>query len=131
MNQYNEPAQIATSDRGNTVVNSARSTSNWNKLSLKTKVTLIATLLGLVPLAAIGTLSYVQINNALKEQTAQTQKTRAQALADKLNRFIFERNGDAEILAAQPIFADPKLAAITSTEYKGKLLDQYVASYQV
>ncbi|PSB58620.1 hypothetical protein C7B77_04120, partial [Chamaesiphon polymorphus CCALA 037] len=112
-------------------MNSTRSTSSWNKLSLKTKVTLIATLLGLAPLAAIGTLSFVQINNALKEQTAQDQQTRAQAVADKLNRFIFERNGDVEVLAGQPIFADPKLSATTSLESKQRLLDQYVASYQV
>ncbi|AFY95319.1 methyl-accepting chemotaxis protein [Chamaesiphon minutus] len=131
MNQYNEPAQINTIDRGNTVINRSQSTSKWNKLTLKTKVTLIATLLGLAPLAAIGALSYVQINNALKEQTAQDQKVRATAIADKLNRFVFERYGDVEVLAAQPIFADAKLSAITSLESKQRLLDQYVASYQV
>jgi methyl-accepting chemotaxis protein PixJ len=106
-------------------------TAKWSKLSLKTKVTLLAALLGLAPIAAIGTLSYSQIDAALRTQTAQEQKTRAIQIADKFNRFIFERNGDVEVLASQPVFADPKLAALTSAEAKTKLLDQYIASYQI
>ncbi len=139
MNQFNEPNQFTNAElttemfdrQGELAMNASKSTSQWNQLSLKTKVTLLATMLGLLPLAAIGTLSYFQINNALREQTAQTQKSRAEAIADKFNRFIFERNGDVETLAAQPIFADTKLAATTSLASKIALLDQYVASYQV
>jgi methyl-accepting chemotaxis protein PixJ len=130
MNQFNEITQF-TPTQSAIVNNAASSRSKWSKLSLKTKGTLFATLLGFVPLVAIGTLSYFQINNSLKAQISATQKNRAEAVADKLNRFVFERNGDVEILAVQPIFADLKLAAITSTESKAKLLDQYVASYQV
>jgi methyl-accepting chemotaxis protein PixJ len=126
MNQYNEATQFSSSDKIDST-----STSKWSKLSLKTKVTLISTVLGLAPIAAIGALSYSQINNALREQTAQTQQARAETLADKLNRFIFERNGDVEILSSQPIFADSKLAAITSQESKNQLLDRYVTSYLV
>jgi methyl-accepting chemotaxis protein PixJ len=128
MNQYNEVTQFNNSNRA---ADSASSTSKWNKLSLKTKVTLLATILGLAPIAAIGTFSYNQIHTALIDQTTQTQKARAEILADKFNRFIFERNGDVEILASQPIFADSKVASITSLESKNKLLDRYVASYQV
>jgi methyl-accepting chemotaxis protein PixJ len=129
MNQFNEPNQFGNVDR-TSVMNDAP-TAKWSRLSLKTKGTLLATLLGLIPIAAIGTLSYLQINSALREQTVEAQKNRAAAVADKLNRFVFERNGDVEILAAQPIFADPKLAAVASPQSKAKLLDQYVTSYQV
>ncbi len=106
-------------------------TMRWNRLSFKTKATLIAIALGLAPIAAIGTLSYLQISTSLKEQTYQTQKARAASIADKLNRFIFERNGDVETLAAQPMFANAKLAAIVPAADKTKLLDQYIDSYQV
>ncbi len=106
-------------------------TAKWSKLSLKTKVTLLAALLGLAPIAAIGSLSYSQIDAALRTQTAQDQKTRAIQIADKFNRFIFERNGDVEVLASQPVFADAKLAAFTSAAAKVKLLDQYITSYQI
>ncbi len=106
-------------------------TAKWSKLSLKTKVTLLAALLGLAPIAAIGLLSYRQIDNSLREETARSQKARAEQVADKFNRFVFERNGDVETLASQPVFADAKLAATTSLEAKTKLLDQYITSYQV
>jgi methyl-accepting chemotaxis protein PixJ len=127
MNQFNEVTQFSSGSTGN----SASSTSKWKNLSLKTKVTLLATVLGLAPIAVIGTLSYVQINNALREQTTQSQKDRAQTVADKLNRFVFERNGDVEALASQPVFADSKLSSLTAPESKIKLLDRYVDIYQV
>jgi methyl-accepting chemotaxis protein PixJ len=127
MNQFNEATQFSSNDRAGNLA----PTSKWRNLSLKTKATLIATILGMAPIAAIGTLSYLQINNALKEQTAHDQKVRATQIADKFNRFIFERNGDVETLAAQPIFADTKLAVATPAEDKTKLLDQYITSYQI
>ena len=131
MNQFNEITQFNISDAPAGAIDSSRSTTKWNNLSLKTKGTILATLLGLAPLAAIGTLGYVQINNALRQETVQSQKERAAQIADKFNRFIFERNGDVETLAAQPVFTDAKLAASTSLESKIKLFEQYVLSYQV
>lgn len=138
MNQYNDRIEpenflIEPENFTNTqfALDSSTSRSKWNKLSFKTKATLIAIILGLAPIAAIGTLSYSQISSTLEQQIFKAQKDRATAIADKLNRFVFERNGDAEILAAQPVFNNPRLAALTSTEEKAKLLDQYVSSYQV
>jgi methyl-accepting chemotaxis protein PixJ len=130
MNQPNPQTQLRTIDPAALAVASAP-TGKWSKLSLKTKVTLLATLLGLAPIAAIGALSYVQIDSALRQQTAQEQKTRAIEIADKFNRFIFERNGDVEVLASQPVFADSRLSALTPPEAKVKLLDQYISSYQI
>jgi methyl-accepting chemotaxis protein PixJ len=129
MNQSNPETQLRTIDSA--VLAASAPTNKWSKLSLKTKVTLLATILGLAPIAIIGALSYSQIDGALRTQTAQEQKNRAIEIADKFNRFIFERNGDVEVLASQPVFADAKLAALTSPEAKVKLLDQYVSSYQI
>jgi methyl-accepting chemotaxis protein PixJ len=111
--------------------NKPTSQFSWSNLGFKTKATLLGILLGIVPIVAVGSFSYLQISNTLKQQTIKTQSDRAAAVADKLNRFVFERNGDVEILAVQPIFADPKLSASTSAESKARLLDQYVASYLV
>jgi methyl-accepting chemotaxis protein PixJ len=130
MNQPNPQTQLNTLDPAALEITSAP-TGKWSKLSLKTKVTLLATILGLAPIAVIGALSYHQIDGALRTQVAQEQKTRAIEIADKFNRFIFERNGDVEVLASQPVFADAKLAALTSQEAKVKLLDQYISSYQI
>lgn len=103
----------------------------WNRLKFKTKATTIAIALGIVPIIAIGTLSYLQVSDSIQQQTTKTQQDRAATIADKLNRFVFDRNGDVETLASQPVFTDPKLALISSIERKNKLLDQYIASYKV
>jgi hypothetical protein len=106
----------------------------WTKvssLSFKTKATLLAIGLGLTPIAAIGTLNYFYIRSASLEQATKTQVARATSVADKLNRFVFERYADVQIVAALPIFTDAKTVETTSVESKNKLLDQFVRSYQV
>jgi methyl-accepting chemotaxis protein PixJ len=131
MNQFNE-SNMTSFDRHDLIAADAElATSKWNRLSFKTKATLLAIALGLMPIAAIGTLSYFQIKSSVEAQVIKVQTDRAQAVADQLNRSIFERNGDIEVLAAQPIFTDPKLSATTSLDSKQKLLDQYIESYQV
>ena len=139
MNQPNEPNQFDSTNittemfgrQDELAMNPVRPTSSWNNFSIKTKVTLLSTVLGLAPLVAIGALSYVQISNALREQTVQVQKDRAVQIADKFNRFIFERNGDVEVLASLPVFTDAKISAVGNTEFKNNLLQRYVDIYQV
>lgn len=131
MNQYNDNIEYSTFSEVDRLNLNSRAQSKWNRLSFKTKATLLAIALGLAPILAIGSFSYLQISSSTQKQIVKTQTERAAAVADKLNRFVFERNGDVETLAAQPVFADAKLAASTSAESKAKLLDQYVTSYQV
>lgn len=110
------------------------STNLWDKvntLSFKTKVTFLSIALGTIPIVAVGTINYVQIRSNLEQQTVRTQKARAESVADKLNRFIFERNGDIEVLSVLPIFADDKVSATTPVQSKVTLLDRFVTSYQV
>lgn len=110
------------------------STNLWTRvstLSFKTKATILAIVIGIAPSAVIGTLNYLQVRHASQQQAIKTQTAKAAAVADKLNRFVFERNGDVEILSSLPIFVDPKVAAISSIESKTQLLDRFVTSYQV
>lgn len=110
------------------------STQLWTKvntLSFKTKSVLVAIAVGVIPIAAIGTIDYLQVRHSSQQQTIKTQKARANAVADKLNRFVFERYGDVAILSSLPIFVDPKVAAIASPQSKSQLLDRFVSSYQV
>ena len=109
-------------------------TNLWTKvntLSFKTKATLVAIAVGVVPLVAIGTLNYFQVRNASLAETTKVQRARVESIADKLNRFVFERNGDVTILSSLPVFANAKVAAITSTADKNQLLDRFVSIYQV
>jgi methyl-accepting chemotaxis protein PixJ len=146
MTQFNdrlEPTQLGSAGQlapvgqlsiapSNLRLDSSRSSrSKWNKLSFKTKATLLAIALGLTPLAVVGTLSYLQISNTIQQQIVKSQTDRATAVADKLNRFAFERNGDIEILASLPIFTNSKVAATTPLAAKATTLNQYVKIYQV
>jgi methyl-accepting chemotaxis protein len=106
----------------------------WTKvttLSFKTKSIVLAIALGTIPVVASGTIDYFQVSNASQQQAIKNQKARAVTIADKLNRFVFERNGDVAIISALPIFATTKVAAITSVADKNKLLDRFVETYQV
>lgn len=110
------------------------STNLWIKLaniSFRSKVTALAIAVGVVPIGSIGLINYSQSSYSAQQQTIKTQKARAEAIAERLNRFIFERNGDIQVLAALPIFVDTKLATTASPASKTKLLDQFVSSYQV
>jgi methyl-accepting chemotaxis protein len=106
----------------------------WTKvttLSFKTKSIGLAIALGIIPIAAIGTISYFQISNASQQQAVKNQQERAEIIADKLNRFVFERNGDVSIISSLPIFTSAKVAATTAVTDKNKLLDRFVETYQV
>ncbi len=131
MNQFNgvDPTNFNRAELAKVSIDSTK--SKWNKLSFKTKATLLAISLGLAPIALIGALAYVQINSTLEQQTVKEQETFAVAVADKLNRFVFERNGDVEVLATLPFFTNAKTAATTPSVDKAAILDQYVKSYQV
>jgi methyl-accepting chemotaxis protein PixJ len=100
-------------------------------VSIKTKAAIFAALMGVIPVSLVGGLSIYQISQFTNKQIKSSQQEKATALADKMNRFLFERYGDVEVLAAQPIFAEAKIAATVTKEAKAKLLDQYVASYQL
>ncbi len=110
------------------------STNLWTKvttLSFKTKTTIIAIAVGIIPIAVIGSIDYIQVGNASQQQAIKTQSARAISTADKLNRFIFERYGDVSTISSLPTFTDPKVAALTSRERKNRLLNQFADNYKV
>jgi methyl-accepting chemotaxis protein len=109
------------------------STNLWTKVntsSFKTKAIILAIGLGIAPIAAIGTINYLQVQKTIQQQANRTQAARAAGASDKLNRFMFERNGDIQVLSSLPVFADSKVSTITSVENKNLLLDRFVKAYQ-
>ncbi len=99
--------------------------------SLKTKAAIFATLMAIIPASLVGALSVWQTNSFTNQQVSSRQQERAAAIADKLNRFVFERFGDVEIMAALPIFTDTKLVTTMASEEKSQLLDKYRDTYLV
>ncbi len=105
--------------------------NNKSFVSIKTKTTIFAILMGVVPVAIVGGLGIIQISSYSDKQIKSVQQERATGMADKMNRFLFERYGDIQVLATQPMFADAKISKVIPQEEKIKQFDAYIANYQV
>ncbi len=99
--------------------------------SLRTKAILLAIALGTIPVLITGALAYYSTNEAITQQVFALKQSRAQDLADKVNRFIFERYGDIEVLSKLDVFTNPTVREILSQKQKEEVLDSYLKSYQV
>jgi methyl-accepting chemotaxis protein PixJ len=106
-------------------------TSWWGKLRLATKASIVGAVLGVIPVMTIGSLGYFISNQTLADRIVRSQHEQANFLADKLNRFMFERYGDATVVSRQPIFNDPNFIKVATVVEKRKLLNDYVKTYQV
>jgi len=104
---------------------------NWRSLSLRSKATTLAVMIGALPILLIGTAGYLIVDNTVKQQVAASQTRASIAAGDKLSRFIFERYGDAKLLANLPIFTDPKVRKLYSTAERSDFLTKYAEIYGV
>jgi methyl-accepting chemotaxis protein PixJ len=103
--------------------------SIWSSIQLK--ATLAAIAIGTLPVIAIGGTAYYFASQSMATQTATAKKVRAIGLIDKVNRFIFERYSDIQIMADLNILTDAKLRATTPPLAKQAELDRFVKTYQV
>jgi methyl-accepting chemotaxis protein PixJ len=111
-----------------------RSQPLWSKLdpsrlNLKLKATLLAIVLGVTPAVLVGSYAFYTASQAYNAQLKQVKEAQALGIADKLNRYMFERFGDIQVLANLPVFSDPEVIAIKTVQEKQVLLDRYAQIY--
>jgi methyl-accepting chemotaxis protein PixJ len=99
-----------------------RSGFNFKSMSLKTKVAALAVALGTIPVVAIGSVTYYFASGALAEKVIKAEEAQVVEMADKVNRFMLDRFSEAQTFANLPIFANPKVSAITTTAEKEAVL---------
>jgi methyl-accepting chemotaxis protein PixJ len=87
--------------------------SRWQRTSLKTKMTLAAILLGVLPVIAIGTLAYNLADRQIVKQITSYKLNRVDALNEEVSSFMLERYRDLQILSKVDFIVDPKLRATT------------------
>ncbi|WP_055075745.1 methyl-accepting chemotaxis protein [Pseudanabaena sp. 'Roaring Creek'] len=103
----------------------------WRSLSLRTKTTLLAVLLSTIPVVAIGGVASYFSSRSLDQSIRETQLKKALAIADKINRFMYSRYGDIQVLAAHPILANRKVQAVMSQAEREAVLNEYAKTYGV
>ncbi|MEZ6031853.1 MAG: methyl-accepting chemotaxis protein [Planctomycetaceae bacterium] len=80
------------------------SKSTWlQPKSLKTKLLFSFLVLGMVPMAMVGVLAYRSAYQALSDRAAQRMQFMAVDVADKIDRNLFERFGDVQAFAFNPM----------------------------
>jgi methyl-accepting chemotaxis protein PixJ len=103
----------------------------WSGWNLKTKATLVAMGLGIVPVIATGTLAYFTTSPVVKQEATSKQEERVSKAAENTSRFMFERYGDIQIVSNLPIFANHKGTANVTEAQKQSILDKYIKLYGV
>jgi methyl-accepting chemotaxis protein PixJ len=105
--------------------------SKWYAMSLRTKATILAIALGVVPTLAVGGIAYYLDAQVLTQKVTENHQDKANEAIDKLTRFVFERYGDVQVLANLPILRNSSLSASVGLQDKQKVLTQFAETYQV
>ncbi|MBW4553716.1 MAG: HAMP domain-containing protein [Aphanocapsa sp. GSE-SYN-MK-11-07L] len=117
-------AQIAWPRNGQT-----KGRGLWKRLSLRTKVTAAAMLVGVLPVLVTGAAAYTFAGQAVSQQIQDGKQARVNALARRLAMFMRERLRDTQSLAATAVFANPKLAGLATPEQKEQILNDTLQIY--
>jgi methyl-accepting chemotaxis protein PixJ len=101
------------------------------KLNLRTKATVLAVLLGTLPIATVGGIGFMAADNTLEKQINQQHAGEASELLDKVNRFVFERYGDIQIIAKTGVFAEADIDGLRGKSRKQAVLEEFKSTYGV
>ncbi len=94
-------------------------------LPLRVKAMLAAIAIGVIPVAAIGTIAYNIAKKSVTQQISQAQLDRTQFLATRFTLFLAERVKEAEVLASEQIFTNPNLSRVATTNQKKAALNSF------
>lgn len=100
------------------------------KLNLKTKTTLTAVSLGIVPIFIVGATVFQLANNFISIQIQAEKQAKVLAITDKVNRFLLERYSNVQTLANIPAFRDSQIGQFYTSQHKQLLLNNFVDTYK-
>lgn len=125
-NKVQVPVQPATKTARNFRLHDA--VNGLQQLSLGKKATILAIAFGTIPALGIGAFAYSFANKSMTRQITQTTEAQAINLADNVNRFMFERYGDIQVLANLPLLTNTKVSASATALEKQAVLNSFVAA---
>ena len=96
----------------------------FKQTSLKNKALAFAIALGTLPVIVCGSINYYLTYNNIKNSEIKSQESRTNSLSNKVNRFLFERYGDIQIISNLAVLSNPKQTAGFTPQAKQKILNQ-------
>ncbi|MEM8672934.1 MAG: methyl-accepting chemotaxis protein [Cyanobacteria bacterium P01_G01_bin.67] len=102
---------------------------SWQHLSLRRKVTLFALAIGIIPIAAVGTIAHHLAAQSLMSQIIADQESRTFDIRQKVSLFTNQVVSDANTVANFPLLTDPQLNQSTSNTQKVSMLNDFIAKH--
>ncbi len=102
--------------------------AQFKRLSLTTKTTILAIAMVTLPVFVIGLGGYLVASKSVSDKVSELQLAETRGFADKVNRFMFERYGNIQALAADLSILNN--SASGSNQQKA-VLKNYVDTYKV
>lgn len=93
--------------------------------SLKTKATLLAIAIGVIPVASVGLLAYNILNRSLTKQIKTEQLEKTEIAADSITKFLEDRVLEIDAISKSAIFTDSKLRDALTLQEKAAVLDHF------
>jgi methyl-accepting chemotaxis protein PixJ len=110
---------------------SAKSRLGWSSMSLSTKATILAIAIGTLPLVGTLAATNVFVSQSLSGSIQESHIDVAEEIEYKVNRFMFERYGDVQVLANLPVLKNQKVISALSVQERRDTLARYVEIYEV
>ncbi len=94
-------------------------------LTLRTKATLLAISIGVIPVAAVGTLSFNILNKSLTKQIGQGQIEKTEIASRSVTKFLEDRINEIDAISKSAVFTNSKLRDASTLREKAAILDSF------
>lgn len=101
----------------------------WQQMGLRTKASLLAILLGTLPVVGVGAIAYNVASQGNLEKLTELSQVRVSNLQSAVDFFMRDRYSDIQFLANLDVFVDPRLRNTVTVQQKSELLDQMMKAY--
>lgn len=101
----------------------------WQSMGLRPKATLLAILLGTLPVVGVGAIAYNIANQSTLERLEEQENNRVNDLQFAVDAFMSARYSDIQFLANLDIFTEPQLRGTLTSQQKAEALDQMMEAY--
>jgi methyl-accepting chemotaxis protein PixJ len=105
--------------------------SGLSKLNLKTKATILAIAIGVLPVLIVGAVAYTLVDLALEKIVRDNAELESKDFIEKIDRFVFERYGDIQALANLPILRNERVKKVTTLPQRQQVLVNFASVYGV